>query len=137
MKNGRHQIGSEMRKNILAFLATMFLFTACASSSSTPYVLPPLPTPPVAYQIVGSTKYTAMVVVDPKSNTDRAGLMELGNYLCSELDKCKVWFWDDINKADTSYPVDPDKEQTLIAFYAFNYADWKGELKVYTLGDAR
>lgn len=113
------------------------LLSACSSPTSTPYFLEARPTPKVDYQIVGSTKYTAMVVVDPKSNTDRAGLLQIGNYLCSEFDKCKVWFWDDIKKADTSYPIDPDKEETLIAAYAFNYSDWNGELKVFTLGDAR
>jgi hypothetical protein len=132
-----------MKKNILAFLATMILLSACASPTATaiptetPTGLEPRPTPTVAYQIVGSTKYTAMVVIDPKSSTDREGLLRLGNYLCAQQQICKVWFWDDINKADTSYPVDPDKEQTLIAFYSFDYSAWEGELKVYTLGDAR
>ena len=126
-----------MRKNIFTFLVTVVLLSACSSPSSTPYILEARPTPKVDYQIVGSTKYTAMVVVDPKSNTDRAGLLQIGNYLCNELQKCKVWFWDDINKADTSYPVDPDKEETLIAFYAFNYSDSAGQIKVFTLGDAR
>jgi hypothetical protein len=126
-----------MRKTILVFLATMILLSACASATETPTGLEPRPTPTVAYQIVGSTKYTAMVVVDPKSSTDREGLLRLGNYLCAQEEKCKVWFWDDINKADTSYPVDPDKQETLIAFYSFNYANAEGEIKVYTLGDAR
>ena len=125
-----------MKKNILAFLVTMLLLSACGGPVSTPYTLPPFPTPGVAYQIVGSTKYTAMVVVDPRSNTDRAGLLELGNYLCRALEKCKVWFWDDIAKADTAYPVDPDKEATLIAFYTSDrYTTYTSELKVYTLGD--
>jgi len=127
-----------MRKNILVFLATMILLSACGSSPVvTPYALEPRATPTVAYQIVGSTKYTCMVVVDPKSSTDREGLLRLGNYLCTEQQKCKVWFWDDINKADTSFPVDADKEQTLIAFYSFNFSNAEGEIKVYALGDAR
>jgi hypothetical protein len=132
-----------MRKNILALLVTMLLLSACASPTPTTTITPtqsglePRPTPKVAYQIVGSTKYTAMVVVDPGSNTDRAGLLRLGDYLCAELEKCKIWFWDDISKADTSYPVDPDKEQSLIAFYSFDFSAVEGVLKVYTLGDAR
>jgi hypothetical protein len=126
-----------MKNNFLAFMVTMVLLSACASPTSTPYALEPRPTPKVNYQIVGSTKYTAMVVVDPKSNTDRAGLLQIGNYLCGEFEKCKVWFWDDINKADTSYPVDPDKEETLIAAYAFSYSDSEGQIKVFTLGDTR
>ena len=127
-----------MKKNILAFLVTMVLLSACGRSPTpTQYALEPRPTPDVNYQIVGSTKNTCMVVVDPKDNKDRAGLQEIGDYLCMESQKCKVWFWDDINKADTSFPVDPDKEQALIAFYNFNYSAWAGELKVYTLGDER
>ena len=129
-----------MKKNILAFLVIMFLLSACGGKSS-PTPLPTAfegrPTPSVAYQIVGSTKYTCMVVVDPKYNKDRDGLQEIGDYLCTESQKCKVWFWDDFNKADTSFPIDPDKEQTLIAYYTFDYAAWEGVLKVYTLGDAR
>ena len=79
-----------------------------------------------------------MVVVGPKSSTDREGLQELGDYLCSNnFGNCWVWFWDDINKADTSYPVDPDKEQTLIASYHYSFAKASSELKVYTLGDER
>jgi hypothetical protein len=126
-----------MKKVVLLCLATGLIITACSGPSATPYALEPRATPHVAYQIVGSTKNTAMVVVDPGSNTDRVGLLELGDYLCAELGKCMVWFWDDINKADTSYPVDPDKEQTLIAFYSFDFNAQKGVLKVYTLGDAR
>jgi len=130
-----------MKKVVLLCLITGLMITACSSPNPTPIPtlsgLEPRPTPTVAYQIVGSTKYTAMVVVDPGSNTDRAGLQKLGDYLCTEEQKCKVWFWDDINKADTSYPVDPDKEQTLIAFYTFDFNEAEGILKVYTLGDAR
>lgn len=126
-----------MRKNILAFLAIMILLSACAGPISTPYVIEARPTPTVAYQIIGETKYTCMVLVNPKSNTDRAGLLAIGDYLCLELQKCKVWFWDDINKADDSLPIDPDKEQTLIAFYNFDYQAARGELELYTLGDPR
>jgi len=68
---------------------------------------------------------------------DRKRNETIGDYLCMELQKCKVWFWDDINKADTNYPIDSNKEQTLIAFYNFDYQAWKGELEVYTLGDPR
>ena len=130
-----------MKKNILTFLITMALLSACASPTppptSTPNALEARPTPVVDYQIIGSTKYTCMVVVDPKSNTDRAGLLEIGDYLCTEHEKCKVWFWDDINKADSTYPIDPDKEQSLIAYYNFDFRVWESELKVYTLGDER
>ena len=126
-----------MKKSLFVFLTAMILLSACGSPATTPVALEPRATPTVAYQIVGSTKYTCMVVVDPKSSTDREGLLRLGDYLCFEQQKCKVWFWDDINKADTVYPVDPDKEQTSIAFYSFNYSDWAGEIKVYTLGDER
>lgn len=126
-----------MKKNLFVFLASMILLSACASPTADPNALGPLPTPTVAYQIVGSTKNTFMVVVDPKSNKDREGLQKLGDYLCNNSANCRVWFWDDINKADTSYPLDPDKEETLIAYYTFSFAEWKSELKVYTLGDER
>jgi hypothetical protein len=127
-----------MKKNILAFLGVMLLLSACAGPTPAPsYTIDQRPTPTVAYQIIGETKYTCMVVVDPASNTDRAGLQEIGDYLCQEFEKCKVWFWDDVNKADASYPVDPDKELTLIAYYNFDWHVWASELKVYTLGDAR
>ena len=49
--------------------------------------------------------------------------------------RCMVWYWDDISKADTSYPVDPDKEETLIATYVFDFLEFKSTLKVFTLGD--
>jgi len=134
------KIGNDMRKNILAFLAAMFLLSACGTgllSTPTPYTSDARPTPKVAYQIIGSTKYTAMVLVDPNNNTDREGFQEIGDYLCTEHEKCKVWFWDDINTADTSYPIDPDKEQFLIAYYNFDWHVYESELKVYTLGDPR
>ena len=126
-----------MKKSLFVFLATMILLGACASPATTSVTFEPRATPAVSYQVVGSTKNTFMVVVDPKSRTDREGLLKLAEYLCSQLPDCWVWFWDDIHQADTSYPVDPDKEETLIAFYRFSFAEWAGELKVYTLGDER
>ena len=130
-----------MRKNILAFLATMLLLSACAagpaSSAPTPSGYEARSTPTLAYQIIGGTKYTSMVLVDPTSNTDRAGFQKIGDYLCTEFEKCKVWFWDDINTADLSYPIDPDKEQFVIAYYNFDWQLSDSELKVYTLGDPR
>jgi hypothetical protein len=126
-----------MKKSLFVFLAAMILLSGCASPGATSVVIEPRATPTVAYQVVGSTMKTFMVVVDPKSRTDREGLLKLAEYLCSEVPDCWVWFWDDINKADTSYPVDPDKEETSIAYYTFSWAEWSGELKVYTLGDER
>ena len=126
-----------MKKSLFVFLAAMILLSACGSPATTPNALEPLATPTVSYQVVGSTMKTFMVVVDPTSNKDREGLLKVAKYLCNDLPDCWVWFWDDINKADTSYPVDPDKEETLIAFYRFSFAEWAGELKVYTLGDER
>ncbi|RJP47377.1 MAG: hypothetical protein C4583_16805 [Anaerolineaceae bacterium] len=126
-----------MKKNLFIVLVAMILLSACGGPAATPNALEPRATPTVAYQVVGSTKNTFMVVVDPKSRADREGLQKLGDYLCSDMPNCRVWFWDDINKADTSYPLDPDKEETLIAYYTFSFAEWKSELKVYTLGDER
>lgn len=130
-----------MKKTIPVLLAVLFLLSACTTSqitsTPTPDYLAPRPTPTLAYQIIGETKYTSMVLVDPKSNTDREGLQKIGDYLCTEFEKCKIWFWDDINTADTSYPVDADKEQFVIAYYSFNWQEWKSTLKVYTLGDPR
>jgi hypothetical protein len=125
-----------MRINLLTFLMSIFLLSACAGP--TPYpTLEPQPTLTIEYQIVGNTKNTYMVVVNPKDNADRVRLHEIGLRLCQSSVKCKVWFWDDINKADTSYPVDPDKEQTLIAEYTSDLYTQSSELKVFTLGDAR
>ena len=134
--------GSEnnMRKNILAFLATMILLSACAASPTstpTPSGFEARPTPTLAYQIIGGTKFTSMVLVDPRNNTDRAGFQAIGDYLCIEFEKCKVWFWDNINTADLSYPIDPEKEQFVIAYYDFDWHAWASTLKVYTLGDPR
>lgn len=95
------------------------------------------PTPALAYQIIGGTNYTAMVVVDPASNTDRTGLLAIGYYLCNVQDKCRVWFWDDINKADPTYPIDPEKEPYIIAFFSMFFRDWDQNIKMYTLGDPR
>ena len=124
-----------MKKNLLLCLAAMLLVTACSNTAPTAYTLPPLPTPTIDYQVVGSTKNTYMVVVDPQSSTDRAGLQAVSEYLCPPVTGCFIWFWDDINKADTSYPVDPDKEGSVIAKYEFDPVLWKGILVVYTLGD--
>jgi hypothetical protein len=125
-----------MRKNLLVFLVTIVLLSACAGP--TPYpTLEPQPTLAIEYQVVGSTKNTYMVVVNPVDNAKRDRLEEIGVRLCQSTIKCKVWFWDDINKADTSYPVDPDKEQTLIAEYTSDLYTQSSELKVFTLGDAR
>jgi len=77
------------------------------------------------------------VVVDPKDNTNREGLQSIGKRLCQSTIRCKVWFWDDISKADTAYPVDPDKEELLIAVYSSDLSAQTSELKVFTLGDER
>jgi hypothetical protein len=131
--------GRKMKKTLLLCLSAMILITACSSAAtSTPtpeYGLPPLPTPTIDYQVVGSTKNTYMVVVDPQSSTDRTGLQAICDYLCKEHAICRIWFWDDINKADTSYPVDPDKEGSLIAAYTLNLFQAENKLVVYTLGD--
>lgn len=124
-------------KKITPYLLTLFLLCACSGPVATPYQLPPLPTPKVAYQIIGNTKYTCMVVVDPESRADRKGLQELGDYLCKDQGYCMIWFWDDIRKADASYPVDEDKQADLVAYYKFSFNDQKGLLEVYTLGDPR
>jgi hypothetical protein len=125
-----------MKKVVLFCLVTGLLITACSSPTSTPYALEPLPTPRVNYQIVGNTKNTYLVVVDPASSTDRKGLQEISSYLCTNFGlRCLIWFWNDINKADTQYPVDPLNEQAAIAFYSTDPATYSGTLLVYTLGD--
>jgi hypothetical protein len=133
---GKHKIGGEMKKVVLLCLVTGLMITACSSPTPTPYALPPLPTPSIDYQVVGSTKNTFMVVVDPQSSTDRAGLQEVCDYLCTNPGVvCKIWFWDDINKADTNYPVDPANEKSAIAFYSTDPVAYQGTLLVYALGD--
>jgi hypothetical protein len=128
-----------MKKTLFLFLAAMLLITACSNAvTATPTPTPEygVPPPSIDYQIVGSTNNTYMVVVDPQSRTDRAGLQAIGDYLCMQhYSICKIWFWDDITKADTSYPVDPDKKQSMIAEYQFDPLNWEGTLVVYTLGD--
>lgn len=123
-----------MNRKLLLGLVVIFLISACSSSPeytvSSPQALS------IDYQVVGSTKNTFMVVVDPKNNKDREGLLKVSKRLCEEVARCKVWFWDDMTKADTSYPVDPDKEQTLIAvFTSDRYTTYVSELRVFTLGD--
>jgi hypothetical protein len=77
-----------------------------------------------------------MVVVDPKDRADRAGLQNVGDYLCTQrFTICIVWFWDDINNAATTYPVDPARQQTAIALYTHDGQSYKSTLVVYTLGD--
>lgn len=126
-----------MKRNLLTLLMAVFLLSAC-TGGPTPYPsLEPEPTLTIDYQIVGSTKNTYMVVINPEDNADRDGLKEIGVRLCQNSVKCKVWFWDDVNKADTSYPVDADKEQTLIAEYTSDLYTATSELKVFTLGDTR
>ena len=125
-----------MKKFALICLAAGLLLSACSSPTSTPYELEPVPTPQVEYQIVGSTKNTYMVVVEPESSMDRAGLEAISRYLCPNFGaRCMVWFWDDINKADTSFPLDTDKEKALIAYYYTDPAAYNGTLLVYALGD--
>ena len=126
-----------MRKNILAFLASMVLLGACSSPKSTPIALEPRATPTIGYQVVESTKNTFLVVVNPADNKNRQGLQQIGDYLCQGFGRCMVWYWDDVSKADTSYPVDPDKEEALIATYVFDFLEFKSTLKVFTLGDER
>ena len=126
-----------MKKNLLTFLMAAFLLSACMEGP-TPYPsLEPEPTLTIGYQVVGNTKNTYMVVVNPADNADRYGLKEIGMRLCQNSIKCKVWFWDDVNKADTSFPVDADKEQTMIAEYTSDLYAGTSELKVFTLGDPR
>jgi hypothetical protein len=126
-----------MRKNILAFLAGMLLLGACASPNNTPVAIEARATPSINYQVVGSTKNTFMVVVYPADNKNRQALQQIGDYLCPGFSRCMVWYWDDVSKADTSYPVDPDKEEALIATYVFDFLEFKSTLKVFTLGDER
>jgi hypothetical protein len=125
-----------MRKIMLLCLATGLLITACSSATQAPTpTVPSMPTPSIDYQIVGKTKYYYMVVVDPKSNTDRKGLQSIGDYLCSGYGFTGIWFWDDINKAATSYPLTPSNEQALIAVYTIDPMTLDSKLLVYTLGD--
>ena len=125
-------------KIYFAFLVTLFLLAGCSNQAPTPYpTIEPTPTLSTGYQVVGSTKNTFMVVVDPKDNTNREGLQSIGKRLCQSTIRCKVWFWDDISKADTAYPVDPDKEELLIAVYSSDLSAQTSELKVFTLGDER
>ena len=99
-------------KSFIAFLVTLFLLAGCSNQAPTPYpTIEPTPTLSTGYQVVGSTKNTYMVVVDPMDNMNREGLQSIGKRLCQSTIRCKVWFWDDISKADTAYPVDPDKEE--------------------------
>ena len=130
-----------MRKNIFTCLVVVLLLSACGANPvsfvPTPTAYVGFPTPTVAYQMIGSTKYTAMVVVDPASNTDRTGLLDIGYYLCNVHEKCKVWFWDDINKADPTYPIDEEKEPYLIAYFNMFFRDWDQNIKMYILGDPR
>jgi hypothetical protein len=127
-----------MKKYLLLCLAVLFLITACSSADASPSTPTPeygVPRPTIDYQVVGGTNNSYMVVVDPQDNTDRAGLQAIGDYLCSQHIKCMIWFWDDINQADTTYPVDPDKEQAVIAAYTFDLYQGESKLVVYTLGD--
>ena len=126
-----------MKRILLLCIATVLMIPACSSTGSNqPTSVPPLATPSFSYQVVGSTKNTFMVVVDPKTSTDRAALQEIGDYLCTDIwPLCKIWFWDDINKADTSYPVDPANEKTLVALYSYNPNFNEKTLVVYALGD--
>jgi len=127
-----------VKRHIPALLVFMLLLSACGSGGApTPYELEPLPTPGISFQVVGSTKYNAMVVVDSAASKDREGLLEVGNYLCKTEQKCKVWFWDDIQKADTSFPVDEDQLADVVAFYSFSFSEAEGVIEVYTLGDPR
>ena len=126
-----------MRKIVITFLVSMVLLGACASPTNTPIAIEARATPSVSYQVVGSTKNTFMVVVNHADNQNRQGLQQIGDYLCQGFGRCMVWYWDDISKADTSYPVDPDKEETLIATYVFDFVEFESTLKVFTLGDER
>jgi hypothetical protein len=126
-----------MKKVSLLCITTVLMITACSSPTpSASPTLPPIPTPSIDYQIVGSTLHVYLVVVDPKSNTDRKGLQGISEYLCSiNYGKCAIWFWDDINKAGTSYPIDSDKKQAAIATYSYDPFMSDRKLVVYTLGD--
>ena len=127
-----------MKKNLLLCLAAMLLITACSNAvTATPTPTPEygVPPPSIDYQVVGGTNNSYMVVVDPQSSTDRAGLQTIGDYLCDQHIKCMIWFWDDITKADTSYPVDPDKEGSVIATYTYDLYQAESKLVVYALGD--
>jgi hypothetical protein len=130
-----------IKKIMLSCLALVFLTTACLNMGNpqpTPTLEglpPPLPTPSVDYQVVGSTKSSFLVVVDPESSTDRQGIQTLSDYLCADLYICMIWFWDDINKASTTYPVDASHQQTCIAFFKREMGTAQSKLLVYTLGD--
>jgi hypothetical protein len=128
-----------MNKVLLSCLTTVLLITACSSTpepTATATAELAVPTPPIAYQIGGRTKNTFRVVVDPENNTDRAGLQKISSHLCDQIfSLCIIWFWDDINKAATTYPIEPEYEQTAIAMYSFDPWTYEGGLLVYTLGD--
>ena len=127
-----------MIKNLLVFLVTIFLLGACSNPAPSSYVeIEALPTLSIDYQVVESTKSSFMVVVDPKDNANREALRTIGVRLCDGAIKCKVWFWDDITKADTSFPLDPDKEATMIAVYTSDLYTSTDDLKVFALGDER
>lgn len=123
-------------KNVFMFLVTVLVLGACSNPAPTSYIeLEAVPTLAIDYQVVESTKSSFMVVVNPKDNANREGLHSIGVRLCEGAIKCKVWFWDDITKADTSFPLDPDKEATMIAVYTSDLYTSSDDLKVFALGD--
>ena len=75
------------------------------------------------------------IVVDKSSNKDRAGLQSVADYLCNEKTFCSIYFWDDINKAATGYPISSAQDNAIIATYIYNESTGFEELLVYTLGD--
>ena len=125
-------------KKTTIFLMTVLLLGACSNTAPTSYIeIEAQPTLSIDYQVVESTKSSFMVVVNPKDNANREALHSIGVRLCEGAIKCKVWFWDDITKADTSFPLDPDKEATLIAVYTSDLYTSSSELRVFTLGDEK
>jgi hypothetical protein len=132
----KRSAGREMTKKMNLCLALLcFLVAACTSTPTPENTPPPSPTPRVEYQIVGRTKNIYMVVVDPKSSTDREGLQELSDQLCIDHANCKIWYWDDIQKADTTYPVDPANEKTVIAVFTLDVVKGRRDLVIFALGD--
>jgi hypothetical protein len=126
-----------MKKMMLFCLVILFMVSACAPKATpTPEAtFPTQPTPSVPYQVVGKTLSTYMVVVDPQTATNREALQKLSDYLCIDHWVCIIWYWDDIQKADTSYPIDPANEQTCVAKYMADATTNEKGLVVYALGD--
>jgi hypothetical protein len=96
-----------------------------------------LPLPTIQYQKLANMSDLIIVFVNPENSNDRSGLQSIANYLCTGIDGCFIWFYDnlDLVRRKISQKDISGADPAIIASYSRSENLKLDELKVCGQGD--